>query len=37
MLVDSTFLVDTGGEEFKIAMYMAHQDIMKVMRERGIL
>lgn len=37
VLVDSTFLVDTGGEEFKIAMYMAHQDIMQVMRERSIL
>ena len=37
VLVDSSFLVDTGGEELKIAMYMAHQDIMQVMRERGIL
>lgn len=37
LLVNSTFLVDTGGEEFKIAMYMAHQDIMQMMRERGIL
>jgi hypothetical protein len=37
VLVDSTFLVDTGGEEFKIVMYMAHQDIMQVLRDRGIL
>jgi hypothetical protein len=37
LLVDSSFLVDTGGQEPKIAMYMAHQDIMQVMRERGIL
>jgi hypothetical protein len=37
VLADSTFLVDTGGEEFKIAMYMAHQDIMQVLRNRGIL
>jgi hypothetical protein len=35
--VDSTFLVDTGGQEFKIVMYMAHQDIMQVLRDRGIL
>jgi len=37
VLADSTFLVDTGGEEFKIVMYMAHQDIMQVLRDRGIL
>lgn len=37
VVANSTFLVDTGGEEFKIVMYMAHQDIMKVLRDRGIL
>ena len=37
ILADSTFLVDTGEEEFKIVMYMAHQDIMQVLRDRGIL
>lgn len=37
VLADSTFLVDTGGEEFKIVMYMSHQDIMQVLRDRGIL
>jgi hypothetical protein len=37
ILVDSTFLVDTGRPEFKIVMYMAHQDIMQVLRDRGIL
>jgi hypothetical protein len=37
ILADSTFLIDTGEEEFKIVMYMAHQDIMQVMRDRGIL
>jgi hypothetical protein len=37
VLADSTFLVDIGEEEFKIVMYMAHQDIMKVLRDRGIL
>jgi hypothetical protein len=37
VLADSTFLVDIGEEEFKIVMYMAHQDIMQVLRNRGIL
>jgi hypothetical protein len=37
VLADSTFLIDTGEEEFKIVMYMAHQDIMQVLRNRGIL
>jgi hypothetical protein len=37
VLADSTFLVDTGEVEFKIVMYMAHQDIMQVLRDRGIL
>ena len=37
VLAESTYLVDTGNEEFKIVMYMAHQDIMQVLRERGIL
>jgi hypothetical protein len=37
VFADSTFLIDTGKEEFKIVMYMAHQDIMQVLRDRGIL
>jgi len=37
VLADSTYLVDTGNEEFKIVMYMAHQDIMQVLRDRGIV
>jgi hypothetical protein len=37
VLADSTFLIDTGEEEFKIVMYMAHQDIMQVLRDRGML
>lgn len=37
VLADSTFLIDTGEEDFKIVMYMAHQDIMQVLRDRGIL
>jgi len=40
--VDSTFLIDTGGPEtdpadFKILLYLAHQDLMRIVRERGIL
>ena len=37
ILADSTFLIDTGKDDFKIALYMAHQDIMQVLRDRGIL
>jgi hypothetical protein len=37
LLLDSTFLVDAGTEVFKILMYMPHQDIMQVLKERGIL
>jgi hypothetical protein len=37
LLVNSTFLMDMGGDEPKIAMYMAHQDIFQLIRERGIL
>jgi len=37
VLADSTFLIDTGEEEFKIVMYMAHQDIMQMLHDRGIL
>jgi len=40
--VDSTFLIDTGLPEtdpadFKILLYLAHQDLMQIVRERGIL
>jgi hypothetical protein len=37
VLADSTFLIDTGKGEFKIVMYLAHQDILQVLRDRGIL
>ncbi len=37
VFADSTFLIDTGGDDFKIVMYMAHQDIIQVLRDRGIL
>jgi len=39
---DSTFLIDTGlpgsaETEFKILLYLPHQDIMQILRDRGIL
>ena len=39
---DSTFLIDTGvpgtGEsDFKILLYLSHQDIMQILRDREIL
>ena len=37
ILVDSTFLIDTGEKEFKIVLYLTHQDIMQVLRDRKIL
>ena len=37
VVVDSAYLVDTGTETFKIVVYLAHQDIMAVLKERGIL
>jgi hypothetical protein len=39
---DSTFLIDTGlpgtsESDFKILLYLPHQDIMQLLRDRGIL
>jgi len=36
VFADSTFIIDTGSQEFKIVLYLAHQDIMQVLKERGI-
>lgn len=36
-LADSTYIVDTSGESFKIVFYLAHQDHMTMLREQGIL
>jgi hypothetical protein len=36
-LADSTYIVDTSGESFKIVFYLAHQDHMTMLREHGIL
>jgi hypothetical protein len=37
VLADSVFIVDTGGEGPRIVLYLANQDILAVLRERGIL
>jgi hypothetical protein len=34
--VTSDFLIDTGGDRFKILLYLANQDIMQVLRDHGI-
>ena len=34
--VESTYLVDAGTEPMRILVYLAHQDIMETLRERGI-
>jgi hypothetical protein len=37
IFVESTYLVDTGVEPFQIVLYLAHQDIMAVLKEQGIM
>lgn len=34
--VESTFVVDTGANPMQIVLYLAHQDIMGILKERGI-
>jgi hypothetical protein len=34
--VDSTFLIHTANDELKIVLYLPHQDIIAVLRDRGI-
>ncbi len=36
VLADSTFIVDTAVDEFKIVLYLANQDIVQVLKDRGI-
>jgi hypothetical protein len=33
--VQSTFFIDTGMEPFQILLYLAHQNIMEVLKQRG--
>ncbi len=35
--VGSAFLIDMGGPEPKILAYLAHQDIFRLIQERGLL
>lgn len=37
VMVESSFLVDCGVEPWRIVLYLAHQDIFVVLRERGML
>ncbi len=37
IVVRTTYLIDTGVDPFRILVYLAHQDIMGVLRNRGIL
>jgi len=37
VLVDSTFLLNMGRPDPKILLYLAHQDIMQILKDRGIL
>ena len=37
VLAESVYIVDTHGDEPKIVFYLANQDLMEVLRERGIL
>jgi hypothetical protein len=37
ILVDSTFLLDMARPDPKILLYLANQDIMQILRDRGIL
>ena len=36
VLVNSTYIVSTGAGGFEIVFYLAHQDIMEILKERGI-
>ncbi len=37
VLADSTFIVDDSDSGLKIVFYLAHQDIMAMLKERGIM
>jgi hypothetical protein len=37
IFVESTYMVDTGKDPFEIVVYLAHQDIMAVLKEQGIM
>src|SRR5689334_2879932 len=35
--VSATFTIDMGGESPKVLVYLAHQDILQILRDRGML
>ena len=37
VVVDSAYILDTTGESPKIVFYLANQDIMQVVKDRGLL
>jgi hypothetical protein len=37
VVVESSFMLDTGGNSPRILVYLAHQDIMQVLKDRGLL
>lgn len=37
VFADSTFIVDCSGGGLRIVFYLSHQDIMAVLKERGIM
>jgi len=36
VVVDSVFIVDTGGDRAKIVFYLASHDLLQILKERGI-
>ena len=36
VIAGSVYIVDTGTDPFKIVFYLASQDLMQILRERGI-
>ena len=37
LLVDSTYILDTGSEAARIVFYLAHKDIMVLLKDKGLL
>jgi hypothetical protein len=37
VVAESVYIIDTGGEQPKIVFYLANQDLMQILKERGLL
>ena len=37
VVIESAYIVDTGGDVPKIVFYLANQDLMQILKERGLL